>query len=63
MSWLPHKDMHVPPGVKAQFNLGLMYRDGKGVAQDFTKARKWFELAAAQGDAEAQCSLGVMYEK
>ena len=45
----------------AQFNLGVMYRQGKGVRQDYVKARKWYEKAAAQGDADAQNNLGALY--
>ena len=30
--------------------------------QDDAEAAKWFRLAAAQGDAEAQHNLGVMYD-
>eukprot|EP00729_Bicosta_minor_P020795 gene20795-biopygen13417 len=37
----------------AQFNLGHMYRNGQGVEQDFSKALKWLQLAAAQGVEEA----------
>jgi TPR repeat protein len=45
----------------AQFNLGQMYRNGQGVAQDYKEGVKWYRLAAAQGDAEAQLNLGGMY--
>ncbi|MDG4594290.1 MAG: SEL1-like repeat protein [Candidatus Contendobacter sp.] len=45
----------------AQFNLGLMYANGKGVKQDYAQARQWFQKAAEQGDAAAQFILGVMY--
>ena len=34
----------------AQYNLGLMYANGKGVPQDYVQAHMWFNLAAAQGD-------------
>ena len=30
----------------AQFNLGLMYENGKGVTQDYKEAAKWFQKAA-----------------
>ena len=45
----------------AQFNFGVMYANGKGVAQDYKKAVKWYTLAAEQGDASAQYHLGLMY--
>ncbi|MBR4746903.1 MAG: sel1 repeat family protein, partial [Desulfovibrio sp.] len=38
-----------------------MYAQGKGVPQDGAKAREWYEKAAAQGHAGAQCRLGEMY--
>ena len=45
----------------AQYNLGIMYRNGKGVAQDYKTAVKWYTLAAEQGNAAAQSLLGLMY--
>ena len=47
----------------AQFFLGLMHEDGKGVPKNNKTAVKWYRLAAEQGDALAQYNLGVMYEK
>ena len=32
----------------AQFNLGVMYRDGHGVTQDYTRAHMWFNLATSR---------------
>lgn len=46
---------------KAQNNLALMYLQGKGVAQSYPEAMKWYRKAAEQGLATAQDSLGVMY--
>lgn len=45
----------------AQFNLGLLYYDGKGVTQDYAEAAQWFERAANQGYTKAQHNLGEMY--
>ena len=45
----------------AQFNLGLMYKDGLGVAQDYAEAVRWYRKAAEQGNAAAQTNLGSMY--
>ena len=45
----------------AQFNLGLMYANGRGVSQDDEEAVRWYRLAAAQGYARAQYNLGTMY--
>jgi len=30
--------------------------------QNYVRAAEWFEKAALQGDADAQCSLGTAYE-
>ena len=45
----------------AQTALGEMYAQGRGVPQDYAKARQWFEKAAIQGHAEAQYNLGLLY--
>jgi TPR repeat protein len=39
----------------------LMYGNGDGVPQDDKTALKWWTLAAEQGQADAQNSLGYMY--
>ena len=49
--------------ASAQCNLGVMYEQGRGVAQNYREAMRWFRLAALQGDASAQSNLGVMYYK
>ena len=45
----------------AQYNLGVLYRKGRGVPQDDVLARQWYEKAAAQGQAKAQYNLGTLY--
>ena len=47
----------------AQFNLGAMYGRGKGIAQDYAEAVKWYRLAAAQGNSGAQFNLGEKYDQ
>lgn len=47
----------------AQFNLGMMYARGDGVAEDFAQAASWFRKAAEQGQVEAQARLGGMYAR
>ena len=49
--------------ARAQFNLGFMYHEGKGVPQDAAEAVRWFRLAAEQGNAAAQFNLGFMYSE
>ena len=45
----------------AQYNLGLMYQNGRGVEKDEVEAVKWYQKAAEQGVANAQYNLSVMY--
>ena len=40
-----------------------MYAKGRGVAQDYVQAVKWFRKAALQGNVSAQYNLGLMYYK
>ena len=47
--------------AKAQYNLGVMYTNGRRVLKDAAEAVKWYRQAADQGLASAQFSLGVMY--
>ena len=46
----------------AQYNLGVMYKNGQGVPQDYQQAVAWYRKAAEQGYANAQYNLGVMYD-
>ncbi len=41
-------------GADAQYNLGLMYRDGRGVPQDDAAAHMWFTLAISHGLEKAR---------
>ena len=47
--------------AEAQSALGVMYRKGHGVAQDYKETVKWFRRSAEQGHAEAQSDLGLMF--
>ena len=46
---------------EAQYRLGVMYAEGKGVAPNDAEAALWFERAAEQGEAMAQYNLGASY--
>ena len=46
---------------RAQYMIGLMYRNGYGLTKDFTKAKEWFLKAANQGHIEALFALGCTY--
>jgi TPR repeat protein len=56
--WLPLAEQG---DAKAQFNLALMYANGRGVSRDYVTALSWYRKAAEQGNAEAQFNLGLMY--
>lgn len=45
----------------AQFNLGVMYDFGQGVAKDPVEAVRWYRAAAVQGHGGAQFNLAGMY--
>lgn len=46
---------------KAQYALGVMYFEGKGVNKDYAEAMKWFRKSAEQGIPEGYSALGGMY--
>ena len=48
--WRPLAEQGV---ARAQHLLGHMYANGESVPQDYVLAHMWFNLAAAQGDADA----------
>ena len=45
----------------AQFIVGSCYASGRGVAQNYWEAVKWYHLSADQGYPAAQNRLGVCY--
>ena len=56
--WRPLADSGL---AAAQYRIGVMYAEGKGVATNDAEAALWFERAAVQGDASAQYDLGASY--
>jgi TPR repeat protein len=48
--------------AEAQYNLGILYRQGKGVMRDTKQAVQWFKKAADQGLATAQYYVGNAYD-
>ena len=46
----------------AQYDLGVMYRKGKGAPKDDAEALEWLRKAAEQGYAKAENKLGYMYQ-
>lgn len=49
--------------ANAQYELGDCYYSGEGVPQDYNEAVKWWKKSAEQGNANAQCGLGIIYLK
>jgi TPR repeat protein len=47
--------------AEAQYFLGTLYAEGKGVAPNDATAFMWFERAANQGNAGAQYNVGASY--
>ena len=56
--WLP---LARDGDARAQFQLGVMYQKGEGVAADATEAARWYGLAAEQDHAPSQASLAGLY--
>src|SRR5947209_1013288 len=46
----------------AQFSLGTLYEQGRGVTKDLSQAANWYDLAAKQGHPIAQLNLGILYD-
>lgn len=47
--------------ITAQYNLGVIYFEGKDAPQNYLEAAKWYGAAADQGDRQAQFNLGLMF--
>lgn len=49
--------------ASAQYNIGQLYRLGRGVPKDYAEAAKWYEEAAEQWHSAARHNLAILYEK
>ena len=47
----------------AMVNLAIMHMQGRGCTQSYELASSWFLKASQKGNAKAQHSLGIFYEK
>ncbi|WP_052699420.1 tetratricopeptide repeat protein [Hyphomicrobium sp. 99] len=47
----------------AEFEVGARLAEGKGTAQSFSDAAKWYQRSADQGFAQSQYRLGTLYER
>ena len=59
---VPLRQLAEQGDAKAQHELGVRYKFGRGLGQDDAVAVSWFRRAAEQGYAAAQASLGYGYE-
>lgn len=48
--------------VQAQYNLGMLCEQGKGVPKSYTEAAKWLKKASDKGFVQAQLRLAYYYE-
>ena len=58
--WLPLAEQGNP---SAQYNIGQLYRLGRGVPKDYKRASQWYEKAALQWHSAARHNLAILYEK
>ncbi|NOZ42062.1 MAG: hypothetical protein GXP02_02685 [Alphaproteobacteria bacterium] len=56
--WLPYAAMG---NANALYNLGQLYRMGRGVKKNYVKAREYYLRAAEKGHIGAQRNLGTLY--
>lgn len=47
--------------AEAEFRIGAMYEEGKGVTRSAARAAEWYRRAAEHGSERAQFNLGHMY--
>ena len=47
--------------AQAQYNVAMMYANGKGGKKDLSYAMEWYEKAAKQGNAPAQYNLAQLH--
>ena len=46
--------------VDAQYAMGLIYADGRGVPIDLARAHYWLSMAVAQGDRDAELLRNIV---
>jgi TPR repeat protein len=51
----------VQDNAMAQYNLGVLYTENRGIPVDYTAGADWFMKAALQGNSDAQNNLGSLY--
>ena len=56
-------DAAMAGNTRSQYQLGILYKDGQGIAKDLLQAKKWLNQAAEKGMVEARLVLREMLEK
>ena len=56
------KELAEAGAIPAMMDLGNLYYDGKHVKKDLKEARKWYAMATAAGEYQAQNKLAEIYE-
>lgn len=71
--WPPQESIIIPQVVQmleqysiegsaeSENKLGVLFRDGKGVKQDYAEALKWFHRSAEKGEKLPHNNIGIMY--
>ncbi len=49
--------------ASAQYNLGVMYDNGQGVAQDYIQAHMWFNIAGANGYEDGRKNRDIIEKR
>ena len=49
--------------ANAQYNVGLLFQQGRGIKQNYKKASQWYLAAANQGHFAAQNNIGSLYRR
>jgi TPR repeat protein len=49
--------------ARAQYDMGILYSQGRGVPQDYKEAAQWYRKAADQGMPQAEYNLGLLYHQ
>ena len=49
--------------ARAQYNVGLLFHQGRGINQNFKEASHWYLAAANQGHTGAQNNIGSLFRR
>ena len=61
-AWREWRPLAEQGDANAQYYIGALHDLRKGVPQDFSLAREWYEKATSKGHTGAQSNLGGLYK-